>query len=99
MNMIETLYGRHYDIVQLFVSPADQGHAGVARNRTYLILTRKHVVRQVRDVTKVYTELSHHISSLVQTRPRDYLVASRLDLLMEAGATAITRKLSFRDAA
>ncbi|CAE7276424.1 unnamed protein product, partial [Symbiodinium microadriaticum] len=83
MNMIETLYGRHYDIVQLFVSPADQGHAGVARNRTYLILTRKHVVRQVRDVTKVYTELSHHISSLVQTRPRDYLVASRLDLLME----------------
>ena len=41
MAMIKTLYSRHYDIRTLFVSPADQGHAGIARDRVYVILALK----------------------------------------------------------
>ena len=97
MTMIRQLYGRYYDIAQLFVTPADQGHAGVARTRTYLILTLKGVVRQARDVNAVYREVSNFIAGLVQTQPGDYLVADRVDLLLEAHRTAAARKVELRD--
>ena len=56
MNMITKLYGRHYAIKQLFVEPTHTGHAAVARDRTYLILTLKSRVVEIHNVNKVYED-------------------------------------------
>eukprot|EP00435_Cladocopium_sp_Y103_P013458 s5184_g3.t1 len=88
---------RHYDIEQLFVSPADQGHRGVARDRTYLVLTLKDKVIQVFDVQAVYKLVSNYIRQKVQTRPSDYLIATTDELLMDAWNTANKRKKRFPD--
>ena len=56
MKMMNRLYARHYAIKQLFVSPSDQGHAGVARDRTYLILALKKAVVEVHDPKQVYKD-------------------------------------------
>ena len=54
--MIRQLYGRHYAIEQLFVKPGDQGHQGVARDRTYLILALKTAVVKKHEPRLVYQE-------------------------------------------
>eukprot|EP00435_Cladocopium_sp_Y103_P039076 s756_g10.t1 len=97
MTMIRKLYARHYDIQQLFVSPADQGHSGVARDRTYLVLTLKDKVTQVFDVQAVYRLVSNYIRQKVQTRPSDYLIATTDDLLMDAWNISNKRKKRFPD--
>lgn len=56
MSMIMRLYGKHYAIKTLYVTPADQGHAAVARDRVYLILLLKAKVVQLHDVEEVYKE-------------------------------------------
>ena len=95
MTMINTLYGRHYNITQLFVSPADQGHSGVARDRTYLVLTLKDKVTQVHDVEVVYRKVSTYIRQRVQTRASDYLIATKSDLLRDAQYCANKRGKPF----
>ena len=95
MAMIKRLYGRHYNIEQLFVSPADQGHAGIARERTYLILTLKCSVVKVHDVQAVYKKVSKYIQQRVQTRPHDYLISTPTDLQREATYVANLRKKKF----
>ena len=95
MAMIYILYGRHYAIEQLFVSPSHQGHLGVARDRTYLILTLKSQVVQTHDPKKVYQEVSNYISQKVQTRPSDYLVSDLWEVQQEGLSTARTRHRKF----
>ncbi|CAL1159908.1 unnamed protein product [Cladocopium goreaui] len=85
----------HYNITQLFVSPADQGHSGVARDRTYLVLTLKDKVTQVHDVEVVYRKVSTYIRQRVQTRPSDYLIATKSDLLRDAQYCANKRGKPF----
>ena len=97
LQMIQHLYGRNYDIVQLMVSPADQGHHGVARARTYLVLSLKGVVGQTRSVEAMYSEVSKFISGLIKTRPRDYFISDRVDIMLEATRTAATRRLPLRE--
>ena len=96
MHMIERLYGRYYDVQKLLVSPADQGHAGMARKRVYLILARKGLVLEVHDVQSMYSEISEFISGLVATKPRDYLVASRVDRLLDASRIAAKRGIAMK---
>ena len=95
MTMIEKLYGRYYNIDQLFVSPADQGFDGVARDRTYLVLARKGVVRQDFDLRDVYSRVTKYIKKHVTTEPCDYIIASRNDILLEAQEVARVRKRCF----
>ena len=94
--MIQKLYGRHYAIEQLFVTPADQGHAGVARSRTYLVLALRRLVERTQDLQQVYKLVSDAIACRVHTRPRDYLVASWTELCEEASRTARRRGIAFR---
>ncbi|CAE7811025.1 unnamed protein product [Symbiodinium sp. CCMP2592] len=96
MHMIRLLYGRYYDIQQLWVTPSDQGHAAVARARTYLILARLGQVEQVHDPSFVYDQVTDNIKARVQTRPRDYFVATRNQVLQEAQHTARVRNVVFR---
>ncbi|CAE7811005.1 unnamed protein product [Symbiodinium sp. CCMP2592] len=98
MHMIRLLYGRYYDIQQLWVTPSDQGHAAVARARTYLILARLGQVEQVHDPSFVYDQVTDNIKARVQTRPRDYFVATRNQVLQEAQHTARVRNVVFRKA-
>lgn len=95
MPMIRILYGRHYAIEQLFVCPRDQGHLGIARDRTYLILTLKSSVVQTHDPKQVYKAVSKYISQKVQTRPSDYLVSDLWEVRQEGLSTAQTRRLKF----
>lgn len=92
MEMIKTLYAKHYDIEQLFVSPTDQGHAGIARDRLYLILALRGKVKQVHNVKCIYRKVSHYIRRRVATRPSDYLVSNLQDVHMDALRTARVRK-------
>ena len=94
--MIHLMYGRYYDIRQLFVNPSDQGHTAVARERTYLILFWRGVVRQLYDPVKLYDEVSAFIREHVATRPRDYLIGTKQQVLAEARHVAQVRKTRFR---
>lgn len=96
MNMIAKLYSKYYNICVLKVSPQDQGHSGVARDRVYLVLTLKSQVEQVFNPNMLYAKITEYITARVQTRPRDYLISDRVDLLMEAGRTASVRKIPLR---
>ena len=96
MNMIVKLYSKYYDIAVLKVSPRDQGHAGVARDRMYLILTLRSLVEQVFNPNAVYAKITEYITARVQTQPRDYLVSDRVDLILESGRTAAVRKIPLR---
>ncbi|CAE7248679.1 unnamed protein product [Symbiodinium sp. CCMP2456] len=98
MQMIRLLYGRYYHIQQLCVSPGDQGHAAVARDRTYLILARLGQVEQVHDPRLVYEQVSDNIKARARTRPRDYFVATRSQVIQEAQHTARVRNMFFRKA-
>jgi hypothetical protein len=95
MPMIMLLYSRYYAIKKLHVSPADQGHAGVDRDRIYLVLALKGKVEELHDVQDTYSKVSQFIKRRVQTRPCDYLVASWDELQREAQAVAMTRKKKF----
>ncbi len=90
--MIKILYSRHYSIQQLFVCPSDQGHRGVARARTYLVMALKGVVQQCHDVVEVYRKVSAFISQRVQTRPSDYMVSELPEIQEESQYTASIRK-------
>ncbi len=90
--MIHTLYGKHYHIFRLSVCPADQGHAGVSRDRIYLILALKGKVTPVCDVNKMYSRVSAYIAGKVQTRPSDYLVSDVNELKAEAARISHVRR-------
>ena len=98
MEMIERLYSRYYTIKRLLVDPRHQGHAGMARPRVYLVLARKGKVTEVYDVVDMYQKVSDFISGLVATEPQDYLVASRVDRLMDATRVALKRRMHLRAA-
>ena len=56
MRMMKKLYSKHYDIVQLFVSPSDSGHSGVSRDRTYLLMNLRAKVRMVANPIREYED-------------------------------------------
>jgi len=56
MLMIQKLYGKHYEIIPLYVAPSDQGHTGVARDRVYVILWLRDKVVMTADPKKLYQD-------------------------------------------
>ena len=69
--MITYLYSKRYRIRCLRVMPAHQGHAGVARERVYLILTLKKSVVEIANPEDMYKKVSDFIMSWVCTEPKD----------------------------
>ena len=96
MTMINTLYSRHYNVTALRASPTHAGHAGVARNRVYLILTLKGAVTQIHDPQSLYRKISEYITQFVQTEPKDYLVSTNFEYYKEASRMAIKRGIRVR---
>jgi hypothetical protein len=56
MAMIMKLYSRHYEVEQLWSSPTDCGHSGVARDRTYLILWHREKVEKTYSPQDLYQD-------------------------------------------
>ena len=96
MPMIVRLYGKHYDIHPIYATPGDQGHSGVARDRVYLILTLKKKLVPITDLQQLYVNVSKFIQKYVCTKPSDYMVSSKIDLLQEARKTAVCRQIRLR---
>ena len=78
MSMVNDLLGSHYFFTQLFVSPTDVGHRGVARNRTYIICHHKTKTEPLLDVHEVYRSVTDVLKGSVATEPQDYMVSPKL---------------------
>ena len=76
VKVVHESLGESYACLQLFVDPADAGHAGVSRPRTYIIFYNLNKLTYVHDVFELYEAISAKVKYMVQTRPSDYLVTS-----------------------
>ena len=75
MGMVQKLYGRHYDLHPLNISPEDVGHAGVARARVYIVMAYRGLVTEHYDVQEMFRRVCQKMRQFVCTEPSDYFVA------------------------
>ena len=97
MSMLRDLLEPDYLLLQLFVQPADAGHAGVSRPRTYIFCSHTRAGRYLFDVFHAYEMITKAIKATVQTRPSHYLVATKAEILTEAARIARLRKIELRE--
>lgn len=97
MFMITKCYSKHYNITEMLVSPAHQGHTGAARERKYLILAHKEKLCQTFDPHDLYHKISKQICERISTQPHDYMVSSRLERLHDASQFAMKRKMAMKE--
>lgn len=96
MGMIDKLYGRHYEYFPISVKPADAGHAGASRSRVYIILAHREKVVLRYDPQGLYDSITKAVTRMIQTEPRDYLIADSRHLRLESEYVARLRRKSFR---
>ncbi|CAE8617905.1 unnamed protein product [Polarella glacialis] len=96
LAMLQGLLGVRYFLYQLFVDCSDVGRHGATRARTYVFCLHKVRGRYLTDIFELYYALKDRVSETVATRPSDYMIASREDILMEASEIAKVRKKDFR---
>ena len=92
MQMIKFLYGSHYHLYPFFITPDDIGHTAVSRARVYIIMVHRERVEMVIDPYPLYEKIRETITRLIYTRPRDYLIASDNEIMMDAADVARGRK-------
>ncbi|CAK9089666.1 unnamed protein product [Durusdinium trenchii] len=92
MGIIHKLYGLWYNIFPIYVDPRDVGHSGASRARVYIIMAHKQKVAQRFDCRKMYARISAAMKALVATTPKDYFVADKIDIQLEAARVARVRK-------
>ena len=90
MGMIEETHPG-YDLYQLFLSNADTGHAGTARDRTYVIASLQERTSCQQDPFELHSIISKKIMKVVQTQPHDYCLADPWEIALEA-MQAINRR-------
>ncbi|CAE6950181.1 unnamed protein product [Symbiodinium sp. CCMP2456] len=95
MDMIGHLLSTDYHLHQLFVDPADVGHAGVSRARTYVFCAHKQTCSYIMDVHEMHYFISQDIRDFVQTKPRDYMVAPEHLRTLFQQQICRTRKMDF----
>ena len=96
MSMIEDLLGADYLLYQLFVCPADAGHFGISRPRTYIYCCHRHTCRHICDIHETYARVTSLLRKRVFTRPRDYFVAKNDEIRWAAMRVAKTRNIPFQ---
>lgn len=97
MKLIEYLYGEHYHIHKLLVDVEDVGHSGTRRERVYIILAHKTRTIQLLDPKALYFAISSEIKSRISTRPSDYFVSNRTEVILAAQELAFKRKKVFKE--
>ena len=75
----------------LFCWPRDVGHSGVSRDRVYIIMRHVETTDCLWDPIDLYHKIASHISARVQTQPKDYMIASREEVALEAVTMARKR--------
>ena len=85
-----------YQIYYLRVEPADSGHCGVARSRSYVMMRHVATTDCLYDPITLFQEISEYIQDRVQTQPSDYMIASDEEIALEAQAVARVRQIQFR---
>ena len=96
LQMLRAMFGEHYDIHVLRCDPSDVGHAGASRERVYVILAHNSRTRMITCPKELYNKIAGVISKHIATRPRDYFVASHLDVRLAEEDLALSRKRKVR---
>ena len=96
MAMISDLYGEAYSWYQLWAEPADAGHGGIGRKRTYCIGMHTEKSECLHDPFELWDCVREEIKAYVATRPGDYFTASKQEVLLEAQLLANRRSRRFR---
>ena len=84
-----------YDIFQLFFETADTGHAGAARDRTYLLMSHHDKTSCKFDPMTMKDIIPKRMRQKVQTRPSDYFMATWMEVENEAQQLAAKRKVPY----
>ena len=82
----------------LHIEPADVGHNGVNRERIYVILSHRIHTTEVMDPHILLGDVVTTIRDRVATRPSDYFVSSKEEILRVAADLAHSRKKRLRTA-
>ena len=94
MGMMQDCHPDHH-FYQFFSSPQDFGYGGIARNRTWVIGSHKDRSTCLFDPYMLLEAICEACSQ-TYTEVKDYLVASDLEIKMEAIELARRRNLAFR---
>ena len=95
MDMMEELHPQ-YELVRTLCEPADVGHFGCSRQRTYVIGAHEDLTTPLEDPLRLHDKICRHIRKRVQTTPADYFLASDTEILLEAQEKARTRKVAWK---
>ncbi|CAE7440779.1 unnamed protein product, partial [Symbiodinium necroappetens] len=93
MGMVEDTH-EDYDLYQLFLTPQDCGHAGTARERTYVIGSHKERTSCKQDPFQMLEKCRRKMRT-VRTQPKDYMVADPWEISLEAMTVINRRKMSW----
>ena len=74
LDWIQHIFPRH-TVYQVFLEPADVGHGGLARMRSFMYIAHKTRAVYLHDLYEVLQAIVGAIVKTVQTEPRDYMVA------------------------
>ena len=95
MEMVEECHPS-YDFYQLFFTNGDTGHAGCARDRTYVIGSHAEKSSCYFDPEECKGLISAYMRKKVQTVPRDYFIAQQHEVRLEAQQIATRRKIPYK---
>ena len=96
IGMLTELMEPDYQLYPIYASSQDCGHAGVSRERLYIILRHIQSTDCIYDPMDLYHHIKTYIMARAQTLPCDYMIATGQEILLEALATAQKRKIPFR---
>ncbi|CAE7812675.1 unnamed protein product [Symbiodinium sp. CCMP2456] len=85
-----------YDHWQIFMDMPESGLGGTSRARTYVIFARKGAYKLLHCPVLLTDCIASELQATAVTRPRDFLTASDLEILLEAQEACRTRGITFR---
>ena len=85
MGMVQDTHPE-YDFYQLFFQNGDTGHAGAARDRTYVIGSHQEKSSCQQDPFMLHAEIRRKMRKKVKTQPQDYCFADPWEISLEAMA-------------
>ncbi|CAE7437357.1 unnamed protein product [Symbiodinium sp. CCMP2592] len=95
LDMIKELMEPEYQLYPLYVAAADSGHAGVSRDRLYVIMRHVSTTDCLYDPLDLYVYIRQHITERVATQPCDYMIGSDEEVQLEAMSVASVRGIVY----
>ena len=95
ISILVFLLGDTHALFPIYVVMGDTGHRGTRRNRVYVIVASK-CLKALCNPIELYERIAVYIRASTQTRPRDYLTASTMEVKLFAAEVARSRRIRFR---